>query len=71
MYQFKVKGLSPCFVLNLRISGESCLIFKWHSSRTAPGITFLGVPTKDDEYYTNWRNNIVSVITRDAMIKTI
>ena len=48
--QFKVKGLSSCFVLNLRMSGENCLSFNWHSSRAAPGISFFKVPTKDGEY---------------------
>ena len=47
------------------------LIFNWHSSRAAPGISFFRVPTKDDEYSTNWRNNIVAVITRDAVMKAI
>ena len=37
-------------MLNLRISGENCLIFNWHSSRAAPGISFFRVPTKDDGY---------------------
>ena len=35
---------------NLRISGENCLIFDWHSSRAAPGILFFRVPTKDHDY---------------------
>ena len=48
--QFKVKGLSSRFVLNLRMSGENCLSFNWHSSRAAPGISFFRGPTKDDEY---------------------
>ena len=48
--QFKVKGLSSSFVLNLRMSGENCQSFNWHSSRAAPGISFFRVPTKDDEY---------------------
>ena len=49
--------------------GENYLIFNWHSSRAAPGISFLGVPTKDDEYYycTTWRNNIVTIITRGTV----
>ena len=64
--QFKVKGLSSYFVLNLRMSGESCLIFNWHSSRAASGISFFRVPTKDDEYSINWRKNIVAVITCDT-----
>ena len=45
------------------MSGESCLIFNWHSTRATPGISFFRVPTKDDEYSINWRNNIVAVIT--------
>ena len=52
--QFKVKGLSLCFVLNLRMSGENCLIFNWHGSRVAPGILFPRVPTKYEEYSINW-----------------
>ena len=69
--QFKVKGFSSCFVLNLGMSGDNCLIFNWHSSRAAPGISFFGVPAKDSEYCTNWRNNIVAVITRDTVMKAI
>ena len=48
--------------------GENCSIFNCHSSRAAPGISFFRVPTKDDEYSTNWRNNIIAVITRDRVI---
>ena len=51
--------------------GENSWIFDGHSSKTAPGISFFRVSTKDDEYSTNWRNNIVAVINRDAVIKTI
>ena len=58
-------------MLNLRISGENCLIFNWHSSRAAPGISFFSIATKDDEYCTNWRNNIVAVIARDTVMKAI
>ena len=53
------------------MSGENCLIFNWHISRAAPGISFFGVPAKDNKYYTNWRNNIVAVITRDTVMKAI
>ena len=53
------------------MSGENCLIFYWHSSRAAPGISFFRVPTKDDEYSINWRNSIVAVITRDRVMKAI
>ena len=48
------------------MSGENCLSFNWHSSRAASGISFFRVPTKDDEYSINWRNNIVAVITCDT-----
>ena len=48
------------------MSGESCLIFNWHSYRAASGISFFRAPTKDDEYNINWRNNIVAVITCDT-----
>ena len=47
------------------MSGENCSIFNGHSSRAAPEILFSRVPTKDDEYNINWRNNIVAVITYD------
>ena len=57
-------------MLNLGISGENCLISGWHSSRAVPRISFFGVPTKNDEYCTNWRNNIVAVIARDRVTKT-
>ena len=65
-----VKALPSCFVLNLRISGENCLILNSHSSRAAPGVSFFEVP-KNDEYCKNWRNNIVAVITRDMVMKPI
>ena len=55
-------------MLNLRITDENCSIFNCHSSRAALGISFFRVPTKDDEYSTNWRNNIVAVVTRDRVI---
>ena len=60
------------FVLcaDLRMSEENCLIFNWHSSRAAPGISFFGVPAIDNEYCTNWRNNIVAV-TLIFFIRTI
>ena len=54
-----------------RMPGENCLTFNWHSSRAAPGVSFFRVPTKDDEYSINWRNNIVAVIARDTVIKAI
>ena len=52
-------------------TGENYLIFNWNSSRVSPGMLFFGEPTKDDKYCTNWRSNIVAVITCDMVIKAI
>ena len=52
------------------MSGENCLIFNWHISRAAPGISFFRVPTKDDEYSINWGNEIVAV-TSDTVMDAI
>ena len=54
-------------MLKFRLPGENCLIFNWHSSGAAPGISFFAVTTKDNEYCTNWRNNTAAVITRDTV----
>ena len=54
-----------------RMPGENSLTFNWHSSRAAPGVSFFRVPTKDDKYSINWRNNIVAVIARDTVMKGI
>ena len=52
------------------MSVENCLIFNWHISRAAPGISFFRVPTKDDEYSINWGNEIVAV-TSDTVMDAI
>ena len=39
-------------------SHDNWLICDWYSSRATLGISFFRVPTKDDEYSINWRNNI-------------
>ena len=54
-----------------RMPSENRLTFNWHSSRAAPGVSFFRVPTKDDKYSINWRNNIVAVIARDTVMKGI
>ena len=36
-----------------------------------PAFSIFRVPTKDDEYSINWRNNIVAVVTRDTAMKAI
>ena len=71
MKQFKVKAWYSCFVLDLRMPSENCLTFNWNSSKAAPGISFLKTPTNDDKYSTKRRNNIVLVITRHRVMKTI
>ena len=50
---------------------RAALIFNWYSSGAAPGVSFFRVPTKDDEYSINRRNNIVAVITGDIVMKEI
>ena len=69
--QFKVKGLTLSFELNLRMSGENYLTFNWHGSRAAPGISFFRLPAKDDKYSINWKSKIVAVITRYTVMKAI
>ena len=54
----QVKDLLFCLVMNLRISDGNCLIFNCRKSRAAPGISFIRVSAKDDEYSINWGNNI-------------
>ena len=48
-YQFKVKGLTSCFIPSLKMSGENCLILNCYSFRTASGISFFRTPTKNDD----------------------
>ena len=69
--QFKVEGFYSRFVLNLRMPGENCFIFNWHGSRAASGISFFGVPAKDNQYCKNWIDNIVAAITLDTVMKAI
>ena len=47
------------------MSGESCLIFNWYSSRAVSWISRFRAP-KDDEDNINWRMKIVAVITCDT-----
>ena len=43
-----MKGLTTCFMPNLRMPGENYSFFNCHSSRTAPGISFFRMPTQND-----------------------
>ena len=56
------------FYINWKMPGKNCSIFNSHSFREAPGIAFFRIPTKDYDYSTNWRNNLVAVITCDRVI---
>ena len=47
--------------VKLRIAGENCSIFNCHSIMAAPVISNFRIPTKNDDYSTNWRNNIAAV----------
>ena len=58
-------------MLNLKILGENCLIFNWNISSAARGVLLFRTPTKGEEYSTNWRNNIIAVISRDRVMKAI
>jgi hypothetical protein len=48
--------------------GANCSIFGCSTSRKSKGVAIFRVPTADDEYSTEWRNKIVSIITRDREI---
>lgn len=48
--------------------GSNCAIFGCHNSGANKGISFFKIPTKDDDYSTEWRNKIVNIITRDRII---
>ena len=48
--------------------GSNCAIYGCHNSGAEKGISFFGIPTKDDEYSTEWRTKILDVITRDRIV---
>ena len=63
MEQLRIKELPTGFVLGLRMTIENCLIVYCHSSRAISGISAFLILTKDEDYSTNWRKNIVTVST--------
>lgn len=48
--------------------GANCSIYGCSTSRKKKGIAIFRVPTGDDEFNTKWRENIVSIITKDRII---
>ena len=40
-------------------------IFGCTKSRTTKGVAIFGIPKKDDEWHRDWREKLVSIITKD------
>ena len=48
--------------------GANCAIFGCNTSRIHKGISIFKVPKSVDDYSKKWRENVISVITRDRVI---
>ena len=48
--------------------GSNCSIFGCSSSRRKSGDASFKVPQGDDEWSSNWRKSIISVVTKDRVI---
>ena len=48
--------------------GANCSIFGCSSSRRKSGVPIFKVPEGDDEWSSNWRKSIISVVTKDRVI---
>ena len=48
--------------------GANCSIFGCSTSRKTTGISIHRIPTGDDEYSKNWREQLVNIITKDRVI---
>ena len=48
--------------------GANCSIFGCSSSRRKSSIAIFKVPQGDDEWFSNWRKSIISVVTKDRVI---
>lgn len=44
--------------------GANCAIPGCTTSRAHSGVAIFRIPVKDDEYHSNWRNNVLAVIKR-------
>ena len=48
--------------------GANCSILGCSSSRRKSGVANFKVPQGDDEWSSNWRKSIISVVTKDRVI---
>ena len=48
--------------------GANCSIFVCSSSRRKSGVAVFKVPQGDNEWSSDWRKSIISVITKDLVI---
>ena len=48
--------------------GANCSIFGCTKSRTTKGLAIFDIPKKDDELHRDWREKLVSIITKDREI---
>ena len=48
--------------------GLNCSIFGCTKSRTTEGLVIFDIPKKDDEWYRDWREKLVNIITKDREI---
>ena len=48
--------------------GTNCSIFGHSSSRRKSGVAIFKVPQGDDEWNSNWRKGIISIVTKDRVI---
>ena len=51
--------------------GANCSIFGCSSSRRKSGVVIFKVPQGDDEWSSNWRKSIISVVTKDRVIDKV
>ena len=48
--------------------GANCSIFGCSSSRRKSGVAIFKVPQGDNEWSSDWRKSIISVVTKDLVI---
>ena len=49
--------------------GANCSIFSCSSFKRKSGVAIFKVPQGDDEWSSNWRKSIISVVTKDHVIE--
>ena len=48
--------------------GANCSIFGCSGSRRKSGVAIFKIPRGDDEWSSNWRKSIISLVTKDRVI---